>query len=126
MTTLSTAAAILLGGAQYLDRVRGEDGHAPDPPRLPDEPGKPLQTRPPHPYRRARHAPGQVVERPAHADREGDAEPVLEPVDPDLLCRCAKGDEDHVRVVIVDAVQRLDVVRRVRRPGARVHLQAFV
>src|SRR6266550_444623 len=109
---LSTGA-MLLAGPQNLDRVPRQHRHAADAPRLSGEPSEPLQAGPAHPFRRPRHAAGQVVERPADADRDRYTETLLEPVKPELLRGSSVGNEKDLRAVVVDPMHRLDVVGRI-------------
>src|SRR5437762_9668706 len=122
---LSTGA-MLLAGPQNLDRVPRQHRHAADAPRLPGEPAEPLQAGPPHPFRRPRHAAGEIVERPADADRDRYAETLLEPVKPELLSGSSIGDEKNLCAVVVDPMHRLDVVRSIGRTPVRRHLEALV
>src|SRR2546430_11814978 len=119
---LSTGA-MLLAGPQNLDRVPRQHHHAADAPRLPGEPGEPFQAGPSHPFRRPRHAAGEVVERPADADRDRDAKPLLEPVKPELLSGSSIGDDKDLCAVVVDPMHRLDVVRSIARTTVRRELE---
>src|SRR5438309_907562 len=116
---LNTARAMLLGSAENLDRVDGQHGHPPEAPGLADEAVQPLHSGPTHPRRRPRHAPGQVVERAAHAHRDCHGKPVPQPVDPKLLGRGAVRDEKRVGAVLPDQPERLSVVRGIRAAGVR-------
>src|SRR5450759_3308257 len=101
--------AILLAAAENLDREDRQHGHPADPPRLVDEPVQPLETGPPHPQRCTRHATGEVVVCPADADCHGNTDAVLHPVYPQLLLRSAERDEQDLRLMSANQLQRLVV-----------------
>src|SRR5438445_905015 len=117
---------MLLAGAQNLQCVNRKHGHAADSPRLAAEAVKPLEAGPPHPHRRPGHAPGEVVEGSAHAHRDGDSQTILQAVDPQLLRGCAEGDQQHVRLVGMDQLERLDIKRRAWTARIRRNQQARV
>src|SRR5438270_10154294 len=114
---------MLLGRTENLDRVDRQHRHAADPPWLADETEQPLETGPSHPSRSARNAAGQEVEGPTHSDRNADSEPVAKPVDPQLLARRAVRDQEDLRAVLVNQLQRFGVICGIRSAGVRRYFQ---
>src|SRR5207253_9289463 len=63
---------------------------------------------------------------PTYANAHGHAEPVAEPVDPELLCRRAKRNQQDLRAVLMDELQRLGVLGRIGSTGVRGDLERRV
>jgi len=70
--------------------------------------------------------PGEVVECPTDTDRDCNAKALFHAIDPELLLRRPVGDEEDLRPMAMDQVQRLGIRRRVRRAVVRGHLEAWV
>src|SRR5216683_6552293 len=115
--------AILLARAENLDRIDRQHGHAAESPRLADQPVKPLETGPSHPYRRPPNAAREVIERSADADAHDWSKSIFQAVDPQLLLGGSESDQQDLRAVRAKQRQRLVVGGGIRRPRVRRDLE---
>src|SRR5258707_699128 len=123
MMPVPPRCAILLARAENLDRVDRQHGHAAESPWLADQPVKPLESGPSHPYRRPPDAAREVIECSADSDSDDWSQWTFQAVDPQLLLGGSESDQQDLCAVRANQRQGLVVGGGVRRPWVRRDLE---